>query len=138
MWALLLLGLIAGLVFLGRTAPRSGGGLWRPGAGMLALFALLAGLAFAVRGGWIIGASLAALAAALAYAARNRPSPDIDPGMDEDRARAVLGVGPRANRAEILAAHRKKVMEAHPDRGGSHARASELNAARDRLLRPRP
>lgn len=49
-------------------------------------------------------------------------------------ARAMLGVGPAANDAEIRAAHRRLMGEAHPDHGGSEARARELNAARDLLI----
>ena len=49
-------------------------------------------------------------------------------------ARALLGVGPRADAEEIRAAHRRLMAEAHPDRGGSDSRARELNAARDLLI----
>ncbi|MGE0596081.1 MAG: J domain-containing protein [Hyphomonadaceae bacterium] len=56
-----------------------------------------------------------------------------DPGDAE--ARAILGVGANATAAEIRAAYRAKMAQAHPDRGGSHAEAARLTAARDRLLR---
>jgi DnaJ homolog subfamily C member 19 len=56
---------------------------------------------------------------------------------DEMRARAVLGVGAAAGEDAIRAAHRRKVAEAHPDRGGSEALTREVNAARDLLLRGR-
>lgn len=57
----------------------------------------------------------------------------VDPRDIE--ARRILGVSLTANAAEIRAAHRAKMTQAHPDRGGSHAAAAQLNAARDRLLR---
>lgn len=50
-------------------------------------------------------------------------------------ARAILGVGPTATSSEIRAAYRAKMAHAHPDRGGSHAEAARLTAARDRLLK---
>ncbi|BDI59682.1 molecular chaperone DnaJ [Qipengyuania nanhaisediminis] len=49
-------------------------------------------------------------------------------------ARAVLGVGARADRAEILAAHKLVLTRVHPDRGGSAAKVHEANEARDLLL----
>lgn len=54
---------------------------------------------------------------------------------DEARARAALGVGVSATRREIERAYRAQMKRAHPDHGGSDARAAALNAARDALLR---
>jgi hypothetical protein len=50
-------------------------------------------------------------------------------------ARATLGVGPDATAEEVREAYRRLAALEHPDRGGSHARMVQLNAARDRLLR---
>lgn len=50
------------------------------------------------------------------------------------RARTLLGVGPGANRDEIIAAHRRLVAMVHPDRGGTSEQVHEANAARDLLL----
>lgn len=48
----------------------------------------------------------------------------------------LLGLQPGASAAEIKAAWRRLVADAHPDReGGSEARAAEINAARDAALR---
>lgn len=41
----------------------------------------------------------------------------------------VLCVSPTASAAEIRAAHRAQALLAHPDRGGSHDRMAEINAA---------
>ena len=51
-----------------------------------------------------------------------------------ERARTLLGVGPGANRDEIIAAHRRLVAMVHPDRGGTSEQVHEANAARDLLL----
>ncbi len=52
----------------------------------------------------------------------------------EARACATLGVRLGASRAEIERAYRTKMKRAHPDHGGSVARAAALNQARDLLL----
>ncbi len=61
------------------------------------------------------------------------PGPSSD-GMNEDEARAVLGVGPDATREEIVQAHRRLMQRLHPDRGGSDYLAAKLNAAKDLLM----
>jgi DnaJ homolog subfamily C member 19 len=48
-------------------------------------------------------------------------------------ARRLLGVSERANREEILLAHRRLVMLVHPDKGGTNQQVHEANAARDLL-----
>ncbi len=50
------------------------------------------------------------------------------------RARRLLGVSPRANRGDIIAAHKRLVAMVHPDRGGTTEQVHEANAARDLLL----
>lgn len=54
------------------------------------------------------------------------------------KARGVLGVDARADRGTILSAHRRRLAEVHPDRGGSGAGVHEANAARDLLLADLP
>jgi DnaJ homolog subfamily C member 19 len=56
-------------------------------------------------------------------------------GLAEFEARKLLGVAEDASREEIVAAHRQRVAQVHPDRGGTAARVNEADAARDLLLR---
>ncbi|MEQ8410556.1 MAG: molecular chaperone DnaJ [Erythrobacter sp.] len=53
---------------------------------------------------------------------------------DLARARQLLGVGKRAGRDQIVAAHKRMLARVHPDRGGSSGAVHEANAARDLLL----
>ena len=55
-----------------------------------------------------------------------------------DQARALLGVSARATRADIIEAHKRLLVQVHPDRGGSEALVYEANAARDLLLARMP
>jgi len=54
--------------------------------------------------------------------------------LSETEARAILGVDAKADRAAIIAAHRRLMQKMHPDRGGSDYLASRINAAKQRLL----
>jgi hypothetical protein len=91
--------------------------LWRGALWPAIALAALAVLA------WIVWPSIA----------ERRPQPASDDPADVE-ARAILGVGPTATSSEIRSAYRTKMARAHPDRGGSHAEAARLTAARDRLL----
>ncbi|MDP9056132.1 MAG: molecular chaperone DnaJ [Pseudomonadota bacterium] len=50
------------------------------------------------------------------------------------QARTLLGVNVGASRADIIEAHKRLLVQVHPDRGGSEALVYEANAARDLLL----
>lgn len=60
-------------------------------------------------------------------------SAPVHPG-DAEQARVLLGLGERASRDEIIAAHRRLVAAVHPDKGGTADLVVEANAARDTLL----
>lgn len=96
-----------------------------------AIYALARG---ALWPGAVLGA--AAALAWILWPRLDRPPPSSAPADPADaEARAVLGVGPDAGEAEIRQAYRARMARAHPDRGGGHAEAARLTAARDRLLK---
>ena len=125
----------AGMRRLGRWASRAAG-RWRPGAGVGAVVLAFAGLALCARGLFLIGLPLIGIAGVFAVAARRRagPAPVNSPAMSEAEARAMLGVPPNATRKEIQAAYVRLMQRVHPDHGGASGLASQLNAARKRLL----
>jgi DnaJ-domain-containing protein 1 len=82
--------------------------------------------------------ALAALAAAAWLASpmllARKPQAGLERPADAE-ARAILGVGLAASPDDIRNAYRRKMADAHPDRGGSHDAAARLTAARDALLK---
>jgi len=146
--AVIVLALLAGAVHWAATAPSArvarvmktlglaglvAAGLWLLVTGRLAgLAAVAAGLA-----PWIIRALHLR---ALWHALRDRPGTQKTgrakpaAGMTRDEAYQVLGLAPGATPDEIRAAHRRLMLGAHPDHGGSTWIAARLNQARDLLL----
>ena len=59
--------------------------------------------------------------------------PDTD--MNEQQARDILGVSKKADKEEIIKAHKVLMQKLHPDRGGSDYLAKQINRARDALLK---
>lgn len=56
-------------------------------------------------------------------------------GMTVVEAARILGVAPDAGAPAIRSAHRRLIGKNHPDRGGNDYLATQINAARDVLLK---
>ena len=57
--------------------------------------------------------------------------------MTVDEAYAILGLAPGATPEQIKEAHHRLMIKLHPDHGGSDYLATQINRARDVLLRAR-
>lgn len=67
-------------------------------------------------------------------AARDGARPRSPEEMTRDEALAILGLEPGASEEDIIAAHRRMMQKVHPDRGGSHFLAAQVNRAKEILL----
>ncbi len=131
---------LAFLVYIVRPSPvlRRAGTRILSGAVSIALFAIAAFVG--IRGAWGKALVLILLGVGLALSSRTPgrvQSRATDQGrMSLKEAKDMLGLGAEATPAEIRQAHRRLMQHAHPDKGGTTGLAAQLNAARDRLLKP--
>ncbi|WP_289086499.1 DnaJ domain-containing protein, partial [uncultured Spongiibacter sp.] len=65
--------------------------------------------------------------------APRKETPAVD--MNESQALAILGLKAGASADDIVRAHRSLMQKLHPDRGGNDYLASQLNAAKELLLK---
>jgi hypothetical protein len=63
------------------------------------------------------------------------PPPDSSALPARQEALAILGLEGNPSRQDILQAHRRLIHKLHPDRGGNDFLASQVNLARDTLLK---
>ncbi|HEY5107004.1 MAG TPA: molecular chaperone DnaJ [Caulobacteraceae bacterium] len=131
-------GLLAVLIWAGRSAVQRGAQL-RIACALFAAMAAAGAVVAGLRGQWLGVAVLVGLSAYCAHAARRGrqgPVKRTSEPMSLFQAREILGVTSTAANADVEAAYRRLIQLAHPDRGGSNGLAAQLNAARDRLLKP--
>jgi len=64
----------------------------------------------------------------------NTPRPPSRGAMSRAEALKVLDLEEGASEAEIKAAHRRLILQTHPDKGGSSYLAAKINEAKDVLL----
>ncbi|MBR72403.1 MAG: hypothetical protein CMM30_05615 [Rhodospirillaceae bacterium] len=55
--------------------------------------------------------------------------------MNREQALEILGLDKDASDADIKAAHKELLKKVHPDQGGSKYLASQINRAKDLLLK---
>ncbi|MBD2859572.1 DnaJ domain-containing protein [Spongiibacter sp. KMU-158] len=68
--------------------------------------------------------------------ANHTPPPTSSNGnMSRNEALAILGLKETASEDDIIQAHRQLMQKLHPDRGGNDYLASQLNAAKETLLK---
>jgi hypothetical protein len=65
----------------------------------------------------------------------NARPPRSRSAMSRDEALKVLGLEEGATDDQIRAAHRRLIMQTHPDKGGSTYLAAKINEAKDVLLK---
>jgi len=66
-----------------------------------------------------------------------RSAPPATSSMSRAEALKVLGLEEGASEADIRAAHRRLILQTHPDKGGTSYLAAKINEAKDVLLRRR-
>jgi predicted MFS family arabinose efflux permease len=94
-------------------------------------FALVLGIVpFLGKWGWLISKLLPMLNTKQ----NSNKNSASDNRLTRQEALAILGLNHEASEAEIRDAHKRIIQKVHPDHGGSDLLASQVNAARDRLL----
>jgi DnaJ-class molecular chaperone len=66
---------------------------------------------------------------------QQRTNEKTDLSMSKKEALEILGLPESATKQEINTAYHKLMQKNHPDKGGSHYLAKQINKARDILLK---
>ncbi len=107
------------------------------GAQLPPVLLAMAGAGLVMKGGFVIGIAIIAVAAAWYIGLTQRLyglSRKQGSAYHINKARQLLGVSVHDDAAAIRARHRKLIAQKHPDTGGNKNDASALNQARDLLL----
>jgi DnaJ-domain-containing protein 1 len=136
---LLIGALVLGLILWGGKRPFFKRREWRFLSAAAALVAFMGAAYAGVRSEWVIALVLVVMGLWFSVTTRVANPQPAQPAPSRQRmslsdARAVLGVDDGASAADIKAAYTRLMRMAHPDKGGTAGLASQLNAARDRLL----
>ncbi len=99
---------------------------------LAAILGVLFGFRYLALGNSFVAAGLFVIAAWLVLSASNRRAPTL---MSLAEARDILGVSAEADEAEIKAAYRRLIAQAHPDAGGTKEASMRINGARDMLIK---
>jgi len=103
------------------------------------IVSLILAAVLALRGGFVMAFLLAAFGSSLLgwrFARFTQRGPRQGPttGMSEREALEILGLSQGATKQEIVQAHKNRMKENHPDRGGSEELAKKINMAKDYLI----
>lgn len=98
-----------------------------------------AALVTLIKGQYVFAGIMGLMAIGLSQTTRfmRKPSGPITYTEAEIAAFRVLDLAVGASKKEVKEAHKRLMKTAHPDAGGTEAKAKALNAARDLLLRRR-
>ena len=66
---------------------------------------------------------------------QNRSGPPASGAMSRAEALKVLGLEEGASEEQIRAAHKRLILQTHPDKGGTTYLAAKINEAKDVLLK---
>ena len=142
----LLLSYVGRQTRLGRLAPGPWIKSFRVVRGLIATALMILGVTLLVRGEIWLGLVVLLVALILGGSVRfsagiqgqaPRPVAAAAYSPDEIAAYRTLGLAVGADKKTVKAAWKTLMRAAHPDQGGSEARAKALNAARDVLLKRR-